>query len=158
MISIIYIIYIIIHMRTNSLWGYNLCFCKLQLVESTNSMFSLAPTRRKHWLLGFFLAPTRRKQQLPVFKHPLEPLRTTVLPSTSQPPWNINLCYWIYYSDMMFDDGLPNLSLFCSTSLLCLPYFLSAQIICNVRVMGPPCFRCATLILLHPWITTAKIQ
>jgi hypothetical protein len=26
-----------------------------------------------------------------VFKHPLEPLRTTVLPSTSQPPSNINL-------------------------------------------------------------------
>jgi hypothetical protein len=29
--------------------------------------------------------------QLPVFKHRLEPLRTTVLPSTSQPPSNINL-------------------------------------------------------------------
>jgi hypothetical protein len=28
-------------------------FCKLQLVESTNSLFSLAPTRRKHQLPGF---------------------------------------------------------------------------------------------------------
>jgi hypothetical protein len=37
------------------------------------------------------LAATRWKLQLPVFKHPLEPLRTTVLPSTSQPPYNINL-------------------------------------------------------------------
>jgi len=39
----------------------------------------------------FSLAATRWKLQLPVFKHPLEPLRTTVLPSTSQPPSNINL-------------------------------------------------------------------
>jgi hypothetical protein len=33
-----------------------------------------------------FLAATRWKLQLPVFKHPLETLRTTVLPSTSLPP------------------------------------------------------------------------
>jgi hypothetical protein len=32
------------------------------------------------------LAPTRRKHQLPMFKPPLEPLRTPFLPSTSQPP------------------------------------------------------------------------
>jgi hypothetical protein len=66
-------------------------FCKLQLAESTNSLFSLAPTRRKHqlpecsstdWMeaptstytsTNLFestnslvsLAPTRRKHQLP---------------------------------------------------------------------------------------------
>jgi hypothetical protein len=28
-------------------------FCKMQLAESTNSLFSLAPTRRKHQLPGF---------------------------------------------------------------------------------------------------------
>jgi hypothetical protein len=33
---------------------------------------------------------------------------------------------------MMFDDGLPDLSLFCSISLLCLPHCLSAQITCAV--------------------------
>jgi hypothetical protein len=54
-------------------------FCKLQLVRAPTLCFSLAPTRRKH--------------QLPVFKHPLEPLRTPVLPSTSQPPCFINLGY-----------------------------------------------------------------
>jgi hypothetical protein len=96
-------------------------FYKLQLVESTNSLISLAPTRGKHqlpeysstnWMKAptssytgsnlynreqmFSLAPpclpknslaaTRWKLLLPLFKHPLEPLRTTVLPSTSLPP------------------------------------------------------------------------
>jgi hypothetical protein len=34
-----------------------------------------------------FLVATRRKIQLPVFKHPLENLRATILPSTTLPPW-----------------------------------------------------------------------
>ena len=114
-------------LSTNSKWGYYLYFTSSNLFESTNSLISLAPTRRKHqlpecsntnWMeaptssyIGsnlynrehlFSLAPpchpvsldaTIWKLQLPVFKHPLEPLRTTVLPSASLPPWNIILCY-----------------------------------------------------------------
>jgi hypothetical protein len=37
-------------LSTNSKWGYNLFFNKLQLAESTNSLVSLASTRRKHQL------------------------------------------------------------------------------------------------------------
>ena len=111
-------------LRTNSKWGYNLFFNKIQLVESTNPLISLAPTRRKHqlpecsstnWMEApnssytssnlynrehlFSLAPpchpgfssyNQMKLQLSVFNISLEPLRTTVLPSTSQPPLNIN--------------------------------------------------------------------
>jgi len=109
------------------MWGCNLSFTRCHLFESTNSLVSLAPTRRKNqflecsntnWMeaptssytgsnlysreqlfslappchLGF-LAATRWKLQLHVFKHLLETLRTTVLPSISLPPWNINLFF-----------------------------------------------------------------
>ena len=50
--------------------------------------FSLAPPCHPG-----FSGPTRWKLQLPMFKHPLEPLRTTVLPSTSQPPYDTNIFY-----------------------------------------------------------------
>jgi hypothetical protein len=40
-------------LRTNSKSGCNLLFSKLQLAESTNSLISLSPTRRKHQLPEF---------------------------------------------------------------------------------------------------------
>ena len=36
----------------------------------------------------------------------------------------------------MFDDGLPDLSLFCCISLLCLPHCLSTHITCTVWSSG----------------------
>ena len=86
-----YVLYIIIIMSSNSFWGYHLCFTSSNLFESTKSLFSIAPTRRKHqlpkcsntdWMEAptstytrtklfestnsmVSLAPTRRKHQLP---------------------------------------------------------------------------------------------
>ena len=88
-------------------------FYKLQLVESTNSLVSLAPTRRKHQIPKYsstnsytensvfsrappchpvFIATTRWKIQLPIFKHQLEYQRTTVLLSATLPPYFLKLC------------------------------------------------------------------
>ena len=65
-----------------------------------------------------------------MFKHPLEPLRTPVLPSTSLPPSN-NIYYWTYYSDTMFINGLPVSSLFFYTALLYPHQCLFAHICCT---------------------------
>ena len=113
------------------------------------------------------LAATRWKLQLPMFKHPLEPLRTPILPSSSQPPWFLwlqpdgsynslrsrtHLNLWgqqssrappnlpmiqifateTYYSDKMFNNGLPDSSLFCCILLLCLLHCLPAHMTCII--------------------------
>ena len=131
------------------MWGYYLYFTSSNLFESTNSLVSLAPTRKKHqlpecsnidWMEAptstytstnlhieksvfsqappchpVFLATTRWKLQLPIFKHQLEYQRTTVLPSTTLPPW-----LWI--SDWKTNNtGVSILTpsfLFCNSSLL----------------------------------------
>ena len=53
----------------------------------------------------------------------------------NSPPEHLptTLKYWFcvtqtYYSDIMFNNGLPDSSLFCCISLLCLPHSLSAHI------------------------------
>ena len=92
------------------------------------------------------LAATRWKLQLPVFKHPLEPLRTTVLPSTSRPPWNIKLCFlWIYYSDSIVFICLAGLSLFNYATLLCLHQCLSSCILFSFLILS-------SVSACTPWI------
>ena len=61
-----------------------------------------------------------------MFKHPLEPLRTSVLPSTSLPPWFMNMCYWNllqwYNVQQQLTSLIPVLARFrCS---VCLTVFL----------------------------------
>jgi len=68
----------------------------------------------------------------------------------------------------MFNNGLPNSSLFCCISLLCLPHCLSTHITCvvcssafyamcamsiHLHSSSSVLFSCCTLILLHTWIT-----
>ena len=65
------------------------------------------------------LAATKWKLQLPVFKSPLEPLRTTVLPSTSQPPSNINLWNLNSLHRNKFIQWLTNLVAVLLLLLLC---------------------------------------
>jgi hypothetical protein len=61
-----------------------------------------------------------------VFKHPLEPLRTTILPTTLE--YQVFFIS-IYHSDTIFINGLLVSSLFCYTALLylhqCLPAHFS---------------------------------
>jgi hypothetical protein len=72
----------------------------------------------------FFLDATRWKLQLSMFKHPLEPLRTTVLPSASQPPWNINFSIYKFITVIQY-LSLAYQAYHCSTMLLCSPVSVS---------------------------------
>jgi len=94
-----------------------------------------------------------------VFKKPLEPLRTPILPSTSLPPRN-KICYWTYYSDTMFNNELPVSSLFCKISLLCLPHCLPAHIhftlcsssfcaLCTIPIQCTFCLLSISTVALH---------
>ena len=115
-----------------------------------------------------FLAATRWRLQLPVFKHPLEPLRTTVLPSTSQTPWNINIFYWNLLQWYNVHQWLTSLitillqcptlsaSLYSYTHALHFLFFCLLCSVCHVHSMhhsSCPCFCYYTLLLLHSLIT-----
>ena len=103
-----------------------------------------------------------------MFKHPLEPLRTTVFPSTSQPPWNINLCYWNllqWYNVHQWLTSLITILLHCPALFASLSscthalHFLIFFLLCSVRHVhsmhhsSSVYFNCCTLLLLHTWIT-----
>jgi hypothetical protein len=66
-----------------------------------------------------------------VFKLPLEPLRTTVLPSTSQPPLNIKIMntQTISQINQFLPSFLCSVSLICSAILLCV-FSCSAILLC----------------------------
>jgi hypothetical protein len=79
-----------------------------------------------------FLDATIWKLQLPMFKHPLETLRTPILHRTSLPPLIINIFFLqLFHSDTSFIYGFPVTSLFCYTALLCLHQCLSPRVYCT---------------------------
>ena len=87
------------------------------------------------------LDATRWKLQLLVFKYLLEPLRTTVLPSTSQPPYLLKV---IKYTFNFTDKSvLTSLSLFSNSGLLftvLLLFFYSKGLLCIISSVILLCF------------------
>jgi hypothetical protein len=79
-----------------------------------------------------------------MFKHPLEPLRTTVLPSTSLPPLNINFAIYkfitvIQYLLMAYRSYHCSATLLCST---CISVFLHTLLTLYVRLPFMICVPC----------------
>jgi hypothetical protein len=103
-----------------------------------------------------------------VFKNPLEPLRTTVLPSTSLPPWNIKFSLYqfitvIQYLSMAYRSHHCSATLLCSTCtsvfLHTLPCASCSSTFYALCAMSIPCTipllcisAAAHCLLLHAWI------
>jgi hypothetical protein len=104
-----------------------------QLPECSNTNWMESPTsshtctnlyNKEQW---FSLAPpyhpdfsgyNQMEATTPLFKHPLETLRTTVLPRTTLPPLNINLCLLKFITVIQY-LSMAYLSYHCSATPLC---------------------------------------
>ena len=89
---------------------------QLPIIQATTCIIENKSSPLHHPATLISLAATRWKLQLPVFKHPLEPLRTTVLPSSSQPPLNIKIMNTQKISQInhFLPSFLRSVSLICS--------------------------------------------